>query len=119
MKSKRQGGLIQLLIIILIALIILGYYGISVRQAVDNPTSQDNISYVSNGIVYVWDEYLQAPASYLWGIFVNDIWNASINNLERLKNGQSTDIQENGPIVPAVDGNPSPAQPAIPMPGHS
>lgn len=86
MKGNR--GLIYFLILLLIALIILGYYGISVRQAVQNPTTQDNISYTWNGAVYVWDTYLKVPAAYLWNIFVNDIWTPALNNLVNIKNGQ-------------------------------
>ena len=86
MKSNR--GLIKLLILILIALIVLGYYGISVRSAVQNPTTQDNISYIWTGTVAVWNDYLQTPATYLWNIFVNDIWNPAIVGLEGIKNGQ-------------------------------
>jgi hypothetical protein len=86
MKSNR--GLIKLLILLLIALIILGYYGISVRNAVQNPTTQDNISYIWTGTVSVWNDYLKAPAIYLSNIFVNDIWMPAINGLEGIKNGQ-------------------------------
>jgi hypothetical protein len=86
MKSNR--GLIYFLILILIALIILGYYGISVRSAVENPTTQDNVSYIWTGIVNVWNDYLKAPSTFLWNIFVNDIWDPAIIGLEGLKNGQ-------------------------------
>ena len=83
MKSNR--GLIKLLILILIALIVLGYYGFSLRSAVQNPTTQDNVSYIWNGIMTVWNDYLKAPALFLWNIFVNDIWNPAINNLGTMK----------------------------------
>ena len=86
MKSNR--GLIYMLILIVIALIILGYYGFSVRQAVQNPTTQDNISYIWNGAVAIWNDYLKAPATYLWNIFVNDIWNPAISNLGTIKTGK-------------------------------
>jgi hypothetical protein len=86
MKSNR--GLIYMLILVVIALIILGYYGFSVRQAVQNPTTQDNISYIWNGAVAIWNDYLKAPATYLWNIFVNNIWNPAISNLGTMKTGK-------------------------------
>jgi hypothetical protein len=86
MKSNR--GLIKLLILILIALIVLGYYGFSVRQAVQNPTTQDNISYIWTGTVAVWNDYFKASATFLWNIFVNDIWNPAISNLGTMKTGK-------------------------------
>ncbi len=99
MKSNR--GLIKLLILILIALIVLGYYGISVRQAVQNPTTQDNISYIWTGAVNIWDTYLRAPAEYLWNIFVTDIWTPALNNLENIKNGQMPIPNTNGNQLPS------------------
>jgi len=100
MKSNR--GLIKLLILILIALIVLGYYGISVRNAVQNPTTQDNISYIWTGTVAVWNDYLKAPATFLWNIFVNDIWTPAINNLENIKNGQMPIQNTTGNQLPII-----------------
>jgi hypothetical protein len=99
---KNNQGLIKLLILLLIALIVLGYYGISVRQAVQNPTTQDNISYIWNGIVAVWNDYLKAPAGYLWNIFVNDIWIPAINGLEGIKNGQLPITNTTGNQLPII-----------------
>jgi hypothetical protein len=102
---KTNQGLIKLLILILIALIVLGYYGVSVRSAVENPTTQDNIGYVTTGAEGVWNNYLKVPATYLWGIFVNDIWDPAITNLEAIKNGQPTDLQKSAPLLPNPDGS--------------
>ena len=99
---KSNQGLVKLLILILIALIVLGYYGISVRNAVQNPTTQDNVSYIWNGTVYVWDTYLKAPAGYRWNIFVNDIWTPAINNLENIKSGQSPIPNSTGNQLPST-----------------
>ena len=82
----NRGG-IRLIILIFIALIVLGYYGVSVRQVVQNPMSQDNLSHVWTGAVDVWQNYLQVPATYLWNIFVNVIWVPAIINLEAIKTG--------------------------------
>lgn len=97
---NKNGGLIRLLILIFIALIVLGYYGVSVRNVVQNPTSQDNISYVWTGAVSLWNNYLKVPATYLWNIFVNVIWVPAINNLEAIQNGQPTDLQYSAPALP-------------------
>ncbi len=100
MIMNQNRGLIRLLILLFLALIILGYYGVSVRDVVQNPTSQDNISYISTGAVSVWDKYLKAHATYLWNIYVNDIWLPAIHNLEAMKNGQPTDVQKRAPKLP-------------------
>ena len=85
---KRNTGLIYFLILLVIALVILGYYGFSVRQAVQNPTTQDNISYVWNGAVNIWNTFLKVPATYLWNIFIKDVWNPAVSNLGSVKTGQ-------------------------------
>jgi hypothetical protein len=97
---NRKGGLIRLLILIFIALIVLGYYGVSVRNVVQNPTAQDNLSYVWTGATSVWDNYLKVPATYLWNIFVNVIWVPAIKNLEAIQNGQPMDLQYGAPALP-------------------
>ena len=102
---KCDRGLIRFLILVFIALVVLGYYGISVRQVVQKPTTQDNINYVWTGAVSVWDDYLRVPASYLWNIFVNLIWVPAIINLESIKNGQPMDLQKNPPALPYPVGN--------------
>ena len=99
---KSNHGLIQLLILLLIALIVLGYYGISVRSAVENPTTQDNVSYIWTGTVTVWDDYLKLPAGYLWNIFVNDIWDPAIIGLEGIKNGQPPIQNTTGNQLPGL-----------------
>lgn len=98
---KFNRGLIRQIVVIVIALIVLGYFGISVRQAVQNPTTQDNISYVSTGVASLWDNYLKMPATYLLNIFVNVIWVPAIVNLEAIKNGQPMDLQNNAPALPS------------------
>jgi hypothetical protein len=68
---------------------------------VQNPTSQDNVSYVWSGEVDAWQNYLQVPATYLWNIFVNVIWVPAIINLEAIKNGQPMDLQNSAPDLPS------------------
>lgn len=97
--------MIKWIVIALIGLIILGYLGFDVRKAVEAPTSQSNIEYVKNVAVYVWNTYLAKPAKYLWGIFVNLIWDTAIDNLTSIKKGESTNIQNNPPALPAVQKN--------------
>lgn len=64
MKNK-QGGFLNWIILILIVLIILGYYGFDVKKAIEKPETRQNISYVTEKIVFVWDKYLKKPTIYL------------------------------------------------------
>ena len=94
MKNYRAGdrGLIKMILIIVGALLILSYFGINLRNLVNAPTTQDNVSYVASTTVNVWDQYLRVPAAYAWGIFVDLIWTPALHNLEAIKDSQPTNI---------------------------
>ena len=98
----HNRGIVKLIILIVVSLLVLSYFGISLRTLVNSPTTQDNISYTSNGAVTVWDTYLKRPATYLWNqIFIDLIWDPAIENLKNMRNNQPTTIQNNAPTVPA------------------
>ncbi len=79
---NRQGGLIKAILIIVIALLILAYFGFNLRSTVNSPTFQDNWSFLWDGIVNIWNHYLKAPATYIWNIFVVYIWDPALHNLQ-------------------------------------
>ena len=98
--TTHNRGIIKLIILIVAALLILSYFGISLRTLVNSPVTQDNISYTSTGAVTVWDKYLKQPAGYLWDkIFLNLIWDPAINNLKNLRDNKPTTIQQDAPVV--------------------
>ena len=92
-----EGGLVRTIVIILTALLVLAYFGFNLRNIVNSPTFQDNWSFLWNGIVNIWDNYLSGPAIYLWNIFVNLIWNPAIDNLEKMKNNEPTTVNTASP----------------------
>ena len=103
MKNRipRNRGLIGWIVIIVVVLLILSYYGFSLRTLVQSPTTQDNFGYVATTSVSVWDKYLKQPANYLWNdVFINLIWDPGIRNLKDMKNNQPTDIQSSSPTLP-------------------
>ncbi|MFC1720875.1 hypothetical protein ACFL0K_01330 [Patescibacteria group bacterium] len=98
MITNTQGGLIKTIIIIIIAVIILGYFGFDLRSIMESEPVQKNLSYVWNFIVNIWDNYLQRPALYLWNdIFIDLIWESFIDNMDRIKEGEPTDLELNAP----------------------
>lgn len=82
--------MIRLLVVIILLLVILGLLGVSVQHdVVENEGVQENTSYVADGVVTFWDNYLANPASYLWnGVFVNILWAAFVENMERVRDGE-------------------------------
>jgi len=101
--AAGERGLIKMILIIIAALLIISYFGINLRDLVNAPTTQDNITYVATTTVTVWDSYLKVPATYLWqNIFLDLIWNPSMHNLIEARNGQTLDIASSTPIVPFI-----------------
>jgi len=82
--------MIRLIILIIIIIAVLSYFNISIKNFIESRSFQENFHYVLNGIKYMWSNYLKRPALYLWNdIFIRFIWEPLINNLERIKGGQS------------------------------
>ncbi len=100
-KIPTNRGLVKTIIMIIIALLILSYFGFNLRTLVSAPTTQDNFGYVASTTVTFWDKYLKNPAHYVWNdVFINLIWNPAIDNLKRLNKGEKDDIQLSQPTVP-------------------
>lgn len=97
-----EGGFIKWIVIVIIALIILGYYGFDIKKAIEAPTTQSNLTYVQRIVSNVWHNYLKKPATYLWNdVFIELIWNPAMENLKRVSNNEPTTIDEAAPrLVP-------------------
>ena len=97
---NKQSGFIKFIVIIIIAIIILSYFGFDLRSIVEAPETQENIGYVWGGVVYIWENWLAGPISYLWNdIFIDLLWDSFIENLERIKGGETTTITELAPEI--------------------
>jgi len=89
-KDSGQEGIIGWIILIIIAILILSYFGFSLRDLGDDPTTQDNFSFVIEWVRVVWEDYLSGPVTWIWENIIEFIWNdLFLANLERLKDGDS------------------------------
>lgn len=97
MKIKRMSGergFLRLIIIIIVALLVISYFGINIRQVVESPTTKDNFAYTATTTVSVWNNYLKTPVTYVWDkIFVELIWKPAIANLGNQVMGTSTPVR--------------------------
>ena len=96
---NKKGGISILSIVILafIAILVLSYFNISIKSVVESPTGQENINYVGGGTKNLWNDYLAKPAAYLWNdVWVNIFWKSFILNMERIRDGQPTDLDKAG-----------------------
>lgn len=77
--QNKQRGLIKMIIIIIIAIAILSYYGVDIKQFFTSPQAQNNFGYVWGFIKDTWTNYLAIPATKLWGMIVQYVWNPLVD----------------------------------------
>ncbi len=71
-KLDTNRGIIKTIFIIIIGVVILSYFGFNIREIVENPTTQNNLSYVLNAAVNIWKNYLEVSIMYIWqNIFID------------------------------------------------
>lgn len=84
-----NNGLISLIVLIVITLIILGYFGYSLRTIMHKPEVSDNFSYIWSGLEWVWNTFLVIPASFIWNkIIVGVLWRPISFAIEMLNRAQ-------------------------------
>lgn len=54
-KIKENRGLVKAILVIVIALVILGYFGYNLRDIVNSPSVRDNVTYVWELLTKAWD----------------------------------------------------------------
>ena len=81
--------------------LVLSYFNISIKTVVNNPTGQENITYVGGGARSLWNDYLAKPFSnVLNSTVVKGLWDSFITNMQYIHDGKPTDFQRSAPIVP-------------------
>ncbi len=80
--KRGQGGFIKLILLIIIALIVLGFFGYNLENIVNSPDVKGNLSYVWKLLVKLW-HLLLTPLSWVWdNVVITLVW----NNLQALLN---------------------------------
>lgn len=70
LNNKNESGLIGLVIIIVIGVALLGYFGVDIRRVTESEGAKANVSYVATTTVKVWNNYLKEPSNLIWREFV-------------------------------------------------
>lgn len=94
MHPNKKAGFFRLILIIIIAILVLSFFGIKLRDVAGSEAGKDNFTYakeiVLKGWSYLepyWDKYVAPTALYLWNdVFLKYVWSAVIENLDKLKN---------------------------------
>jgi hypothetical protein len=70
-----KKGLIKTILLIIVALIVLGYFGFNVGDIIKSPTVQANLNTAWDFVMKIWNDYLAAPCLYVWNnFFVGVLW---------------------------------------------
>lgn len=67
MEGNR--GLIKAILLIVIGLIVLGFFGYNLRDIIASETVNDNLTYVWGLVTAFWNNFLAEPAAWLWNTF--------------------------------------------------
>lgn len=93
-------GLIKLIILLIIAIIVLGYFGISLKAIFGQETVRGNLDFVWQTASYVWENYLKSPVIWVWNVFYNLLWRSFVENAERIRGGKPPLLLEGQPQMP-------------------
>ncbi len=71
--KNSERGLVKLIILIIVLILVLSYFGINIQKIAESETGQANFGYVWRAILSVWDylvsiwrNYLSTPIMNLW-----------------------------------------------------
>lgn len=64
--QKGNRGFVKTILLIVIALIVLGFFGYNLKEIIDSPTVNENLTYVWGLVVYAWNTCIAEPAVWLW-----------------------------------------------------
>ena len=95
-----ESGFAKLIILIVIAILILSFFGFNLRSIVESDTSKENFSYAWSWVVLVWDRYLSKPVTYFWNnIFIDLIWKTFVNSFERMRDDGTLPFEDLAPVI--------------------
>ena len=82
--------MIKWIVILIILILVLSYFGISIQSVVNSHAGQGNFSYVWNGTVFIWNQYLSGPTNWLWENLGSALWNAFVQGVNNIKHNNNT-----------------------------
>jgi hypothetical protein len=64
--KNQSGGLIRTIVLVVIFLLVISYFGLNLRDVINDPTTQSNFSLVWGEVVRIWTTYLKEPVLWVW-----------------------------------------------------
>ncbi len=88
--------MIKYIILALIVVIVLSYFGYDLKAIVDAPVTQSNLGYVWSGVSWGWDQ-VKGPVTYIYNnVIIGILWQAFVSNLGRINADAPTELQNAG-----------------------
>jgi len=93
MSTNKNSGFIKLILLIIVVILILSYFGISLRNVANSKVGKDNFDFLKevgqktwSFCLSVWDTYLAEKAMYIWDeIILKFGGNFVIENIDKLR----------------------------------
>lgn len=85
-RTTRQG-FVRLIILIVIALILLGYFGVNLKDVLASPVVKENLSYAWELAKDLWTNWLRGPVVWVWDHVLRFLWELFLNGIEGIRNG--------------------------------
>jgi len=79
-KINKEQGLIKLIVLLIIAIVIISFFGISLRDLKEKGTITDNFTFAKQVTVDTWNNYLKKPFIWGWNFFITPFIVNPINN---------------------------------------
>ncbi len=81
----EHGGFIKIILIVVIALIVLGYFGLNIGDILASPVVKENLAWFWDFLTNVWTTYLSGPAHWLWDNLIRVLWDLFIEGVGNIK----------------------------------
>jgi len=69
-SALDDRGLVKMILLIIVILLVLSYFGLNLRSLTNSSTFTDNWDFIKTTMVNVWHNYLQAPCVYVWNTWI-------------------------------------------------
>ena len=86
---KNANGFIQIILLLVIGLIVLGYFGFNLKEILTSPVVKENLTYAWELTKTVWSNWLQEPALWVFEHIIKVLWDLFLEGLAGLKDTAS------------------------------
>lgn len=72
--KNNQGFIVKFALFIIALVILLSLFKVKISSILENEYMQENFGFVWGKLKFVWNNYLEEPAGFIYNIFNKLIW---------------------------------------------